>query len=154
MCCQFLVLLSQVKSHSDQQRPVVLRFWRPKKKASVALAGWLLKGHAGEVSSVAWSARINRLASAAADGAVRIWDVEPLKARWVLTDHADAVNCVAWHLQHGCYYCVSGKVNTVPTGCISLWNPSSRTPSIPRDLRVMSPAIARRVALRLFAALS
>jgi WD40 repeat protein len=54
-----------------------------------------LQGHANAVFAVAWSAD-DKLASAAGDKSVRIWDGFTGEALGVLKGHTDRVICLAW----------------------------------------------------------
>ncbi len=56
----------------------------------------ILQGHRGIVYAVAWDPSRYRLASAAGDKTVRIWDVENQKALRTLEGHEDKVLALAW----------------------------------------------------------
>lgn len=53
-----------------------------------------LQGHTGEVLALDFSANRNVLASASADGSVRLWDADTGRAIATLSGHRDVVRCV------------------------------------------------------------
>lgn len=55
-----------------------------------------LAGHMDKVLSVSWNAAGTMLASASADGSVRLWDAAARKVRGVLLGHASIVVAVAF----------------------------------------------------------
>jgi WD40 repeat protein len=55
-----------------------------------------LKGHTAIVYSVAFSPNSQRLASAASDGTVKIWDAQTSREALRLKGHTGAVRSVAW----------------------------------------------------------
>jgi hypothetical protein len=55
-----------------------------------------LKGHAGEVRSVAWSPDGARLATGSLDGTAKVWDAAGGRERLTLKGHAGEVLSVAW----------------------------------------------------------
>jgi hypothetical protein len=60
------------------------------------LAPLTLKGHAGRVSSVAFSADGRRIASGSMDGTVKVWDVATGHDKLTLKGHTDMVTSVAF----------------------------------------------------------
>jgi class 3 adenylate cyclase len=57
---------------------------------------YAFQGHAGAVTSVAFSPEFARLATASGDRSVRIWDIQARRLLSTLWAHRDAVNCVAF----------------------------------------------------------
>lgn len=55
-----------------------------------------LRGHTGEVKSIAWHPTEPRLASGSNDHSIRIWCLRTGSEVLSLHDHSDPVNCVAW----------------------------------------------------------
>jgi len=56
----------------------------------------MLKGHTGQVISVAWSPDGTRLATTSWDGTARIWDAQSGASLAVLKGHTDQVRSAAW----------------------------------------------------------
>lgn len=55
-----------------------------------------LKGHTGDVKSVAWSPDSARLVSGSNDNKVRVWDISNRNELFILEGHRGDVNSVAW----------------------------------------------------------
>lgn len=60
-----------------------------------------LAGHAGDISSVAWSPAGDRLASVGDDLSLRVWDVTTGAELYAVADHGDSVASVAWSADGG-----------------------------------------------------
>jgi WD40 repeat protein len=57
---------------------------------------FLLRGHTGEVLSLAWSPDGSHLASGGLDTTVRVWDIASKQQILLLPDHLDRVTGIAW----------------------------------------------------------
>ncbi len=75
-----------------------------------------LAGHSDVVNSLTWSPNGQRIASAAADRRVRIWDTQTGESLQILTGHIESVSGVAWHPDGN--RLASGSFD----GTIKIWN--------------------------------
>jgi WD40 repeat protein len=79
----------------------------------------VLTGHTAEAYAVDWAPDGTRLASAGADGTVRIWDPGSGAVVATLTEHADEVGAVAWSPDG------TTVASTARDGAVRIWNPAT-----------------------------